>query len=192
MMVRWPANIKGGRVSNETISHLDWVPTLMAAVGEPDVKKKLKAGHEAAGKKFKVHLDGYNFLPNLTGEEKKGPRKEFLYWNDGGQLVGLRYNHWKLVFMEQREKTFNVWTEPFVKLRIPRLFNLRSDPFERASTDSNNYNTWWIRRVFAMVPAQTFVSEYISTFKEFPPRQKPAKFNVDDVLATLKTAAGNN
>lgn len=112
MMVRWPANIKGGRVSNETISHLDWVPTLMAAVGEPDVKKKLKAGHEAAGKKFKVHLDGYNFLPNLTGEEKKGPRKEFLYWNDGGQLVGLRYNHWKLVFMEQREKTFNVWTEP--------------------------------------------------------------------------------
>lgn len=191
MLVRWPGKISGDRISNETISMLDWVPTIMAAVGEPDIKGKLKKGHEAAGKQFKVYLDGYNFLPYLRGTEKKGPRTEYFYWNDGGELVGLRYNQWKLVFMEQREKTFNVWTEPFVKLRIPRLFNLRSDPYERASTESNNYNTWWIRRVFAMVPAQNFVAEYMATFKEFPPRQKSAKFNVDDALASVNSAASN-
>jgi arylsulfatase len=189
MLVRWPAKIPGGTVSNESLSALDWVPTLMAAVGEPDVKEKLMAGHKAGDKEFKVHLDGYNVLPHLTGEADKGPRREFLYWNDGGQLVGLRYDDWKLVFMEQRARGFQVWAEPFVPLRIPKIFNLRTDPFERADTDANNYERWWIERVFALVPAQTFIGEYIATFKEFPPRQKPAKFNVDDALATLKNAA---
>ena len=182
-LVRWPGTIASGRISNEVISMLDWVPTFMAAVGEPDIKDKLIAGHEADGKDFKVYLDGYNFLPYLSEKADKGPRIEFFYWNDGGELVGLRYAQWKLVFMEQRKKMFDVWSEPFVKLRLPKLFNLRSDPYERADTDSNNYRTWWIRRVFTLVPAQTFVGDYMATFKDFPPRQKPAKFNVDDVLA---------
>ena len=151
-------------------------------------------GTSLGDKKLKVHLDGYNLLPNLAGESGKDahwPRREFLYWNDGGQLVSLRYDDWKLVFMEQRERGFMVWAEPFVPLRVPKIFNLRTDPFERADTDSNNYERWWIERIFALVPAQTFVKEYIDTFKEFPPRQKPAKFNVDDALSTLKSSAGD-
>jgi arylsulfatase len=186
-MVRWPGHIKPGSISNEIMSHLDWVPTLMAAAGETDIAAKLEKGHQANGKDFKVHLDGYDFLPFLTGKEAKGPRKEFLYFNDGGELVGLRYNHWKLVFAEQRKHYFDVWSEPFVKLRVPKVFNLRSDPFERADTDSNNYRTWWIRRVFTLVPSQHLVREFVSTFKDFPPRQKPAKFNVDDILKQMKS-----
>jgi len=154
----------------------------------------LKQGAKLGDKNFKVYLDGYNLLPNLTGEagdDAEWPRREFFYWNDGGQLVNLRYDDWKLVFMEQREKGFMVWTEPFVPLRIPKIFNLRTDPFERADTDSNNYERWWIERVFALVPAQTFVAEYIETLKEFPPRQKPAKFNVDDALSKLKSPGSN-
>ncbi len=191
--VRWPGKIEAGRISNEIMSMQDWVPTLMAAVGEPDIKDKLKKGHKADGKTFKVHLDGYNFLPHMTGKAKKGPRKEFFYFNDGGELVGLRYNKWKMVFAEQRKHYFDVWSEPFVKLRLPKLYNLRTDPFERADTDANNYRTWWIRRVFTLVPSQVIVKEFIDTFEEFPPRQKPAKFNVDDVLARLKSGgnAGN-
>lgn len=196
MFVRWPSKIEGGMIVNDTTSALDWVPTLMAAAGNSEIKEQLKAGTKLGDKDFNVHLDGYNLLPNLTGEagaDTAWPRKEFLYWNDGGGLVALRYNHWKLVFQEQRESKFMVWSEPFVPLRLPKLFNLRSDPFERADTDSNNYNRWWIQRVFAMVPAQTFVGEYIQSFKEFPPRQKPAKFNVDDALAAMQKAgsAGN-
>jgi arylsulfatase A-like enzyme len=188
-LVRWPGKIKPGRVSNDIMSLQDWVPTLMAAAGEPDIKEKLKKGHKANGKEFKVHLDGHNFLPYLTGQEEKGPRKEYFYFADTGQMVGLRYNQWKFVFAEQRSKTWRVWTEPFVTLRIPKIFNLRSDPFERADTDSNNYDTWWIRRVFLLVPSQTVVAEALSTFKEFPPRQKPDKFNVEDVLKKMKESA---
>ena len=190
-LVRWPAKIKAGQVSNQIMSQVDWVPTLLAAAGEPDIKEKLLKGHKSDGKQFKVHLDGYNFLPHLTAQEEKGPRKEFLYFSDGGQLVGLRYNNWKLVFAEQRKHYFDVWSEPFVQLRLPKLFNLRSDPFERADTDSNNYRTWWIRRVFVVVPSQVIVKSFADTFKEFPPRQKPAKFNVDDVLANMKAANSN-
>ena len=125
----------------------------------------------------------------LTGKEEKGPRKEFFYFNDGGEMVALRYNNWKLVFAEQRKHYFDVWSEPFVKLRIPKIFNLRSDPFERADTDANNYRTWWIRRIFTLIPSQVVTKEFIETFKEFPPRQKPAKFNVDYELNAMKTAA---
>ena len=191
-MVRWPGKIKPGSISNEIMSQLDWVPTLLAAAGEPDVKEKLLNGHEANGRTFKVHLDGYNFIPHLTGQEKKGPRKEFFYFSDDGELVGLRYNQWKLVFAEQRSRTWRVWSEPFVPLRLPKLFNLRTDPFERADTDANNYDTWWIRRVFTMAPAQTFVGKFIATFKDYPQRQKSAKFNVDDVFQKLNTPAGGN
>jgi len=188
-----------------TTSALDWVPTLMAAAGNAEIKEKLLEGTTLGEKEFKVHLDGYNLLPYITGDTVKSlplltrdavaeagwPRQAFFYWNDGGELVGLRYNHWKLVFKEQRAQTFDVWAEPFVSLRVPKLFNLRSDMYERGDTDSNNYRRWWIRRVFAMVPAQTFVSEHVATFKDFPPRQKPAKFNVDDALNALRNT-GNN
>jgi arylsulfatase len=194
MFVRWPGKIKGGAVVNDSTSALDWVPTLMAAAGKPDIKEQLKKGTKLGDQKYKAYLDGYNLLPNLTstaGDNAAWPRREFIYWNDGGQLVALRYDDWKLVFMEQREKGFMVWSEPFVPLRVPKIFNLRTDPFERADTDANNYERWWIERVFALVPAQTFVKEYIDTFKEFPPRQKPAKFNVDDALSTLKSAPSN-
>jgi arylsulfatase len=187
-MVRWPGKIQADMVSNEIMSAQDWVPTLMAAVGEPDIKEQLKKGHQVGQKKFNVHLDGYNFLPHLTGQDKQGPRKEFFYFNDDGQLVGLRYAQWKLVFMEQRKHFFDVWAEPFVSLRLPKIFNLRSDPFERADIDSNNYRTWWIRHAFLIVPAQEFVGNFLATFKEFPPRQKPAKFNMDDVMKTLLEA----
>ena len=164
----------------------DWVPTLMAAAGEPDIKEKLKKGHKAGGKGFKVHLDGYNFLPYLTGKEETSPRNEIFYFSDDGQLVGVRYNQWKLVFAEQRARTWRVWSEPFVQLRIPKLFNLRSDPFERADTDSNNYDHWWIQRsAFSVTAVREIVAGFVDTFKEFPPRQKPAKFNVDNVMDAM-------
>ncbi len=190
-MVRWPARFKAGTVSNEIVSHLDWVPTLMAAAGETDINAKLKKGYQGANKKYKVHLDGYNLLPYLAGSEKEMPRREFFYFSDDGVLVGLRYNQWKLVFAEQRAARFDVWRDPFVMLRAPKFFNLRSDPFERADTDSNNYNHWWAKRLFLLPPAQHYVGGFLATFKEFPPRQTPAKFNMDDVMKTLTESGGD-
>ena len=191
-MIRWPGKIPAGRVSNALASNLDWAPTLLAAAGVPDIKEKLKKGHVAGNKTYKVHLDGYNLLPHLMGEDKDGPRKEFFYFSDDGQLVGLRYNHWKMVFAEQRSKRFDVWRDPFVPLRIPKIFHLRSDPFERADTDSNTYNHWWVKRAYLFVPAQQVVGQFVGTFKEFPPRQKPAKMNVEDVIKRLKDASPSN
>ncbi len=190
-MVRWPAMFKAGTVSNDIVSHLDWVPTLLAAAGETDINAKLKKGYQAANREYKVHLDGYNLLPLLSGNEKKSPRREFFYFTDDGILAGLRYDQWKVVFNEQRARTFRVWSEPFVSLRLPKFFNLRTDPFERADTDSNNYDTWWIRHAFLAAPAQAYVGEFLATFKEYPPRQTPAKFNLDDVMKTLTESSGN-
>jgi len=185
LLVRWPGKIKAGTVSNEIMAHLDWVPTLMAAAGDPDIKEKLKKGYETAGKRFKVHLDGYNFLPYLTGKENSGPRKEFLYFNDDAQLTALRYNRWKAVFLEQRAEGQAVWRDMWQQLRAPKLFDLRMDPFEKADHDSNTYEDWWVRRAFLIVPAQPFVADFIKTFKEFPPSQKPAAFNLDQVMDQL-------
>jgi arylsulfatase len=184
-LVRWPGRIKPGTVSNEIMSHLDWVPTLMASVGEPDIKEKLKKGYKAGDKTYKAHLDGYNFLPYLTGETNEGPRKEFFYFSDDGQLVGLRRDQWKFVFAEQRARQLQVWLEPFVSLRAPKIFNLRTDPFERADTDANNYNRWLAQRAFLLAPSQVIVGNFLQTFAEFPMRQKPAKFNVDDVMKLM-------
>lgn len=184
-MVRWTGKIPAGSVSNSIMSHLDWVPTIMAAVGDSNIKEELKSGMQVGDKTFKVHLDGYNFLPYLTGKEDKGPRKEFFYFSDDGMLVGLRYNDWKVVFAEQDKHYFDVWAYPLIQLRTPKIFNLRRDPFERADTDSNNYRHWWIRHAFILVPAQEFVGNFAQTFKEFPIRQKPASFNLDDVERTL-------
>jgi arylsulfatase A-like enzyme len=185
-MVRWPGRIAPGTVSNEIISHLDWLPTFLAAAGEPDIKDKLLQGHQAGDKSFRVHLDGYNLLPYLTGQEPKSPRPGFFYFSDDGDLIALRYDNWKLVFMEQRSPgTLGLWAEPFTLLRVPKLFNLRTDPYERADTTSNTYWDWFIDHVFLLVPAQQLVGEFLATFQEFPPRQKAASFTVDQVMDKL-------
>jgi arylsulfatase len=190
-MVRWPGKIKAGEVSNEIMHHMDWMPTLLAAAGEPYIKQKLLKGHKA-GKKFKVHLDGYNFLPHLTGETKKGPRNEIFYFSDDGDLTALRYQDWKLIFMEQRvEATFQAWSEPFVPLRVPLIFNLRRDPYERAQKTSNTYYDWVLDRAYLLVPAQAYVAKFLATFQEFPPRQKAASFSLDKVMEQLLEASGS-
>jgi arylsulfatase len=189
--VRWPGKISAGTVLNGIVSHQDWLPTLLAAAGEPDIKGKLLAGHKAGARTFKVCIDGFNMLPYLTGEVKESPRKSFFYVNDDAQLVALRFDDWKLVFMEQRAKTLALWGEPFVTLRFPKLFNLRRDPFERADHNSNTYWDWVIDRAFLFVPAQAYVAQQIQSLKEFPPRQKPASFNLDRVLDQLKDGSGS-
>ncbi len=191
LVVRWPGVIEPGSISNDTISHLDWLPTIMAAVGEPDIKTKLKQGHTVGDKTFKVHLDGYNFLPRWKGEVDKGPRREFFYFSDTGDLLNLRVDQWKIVFAEQRSEGFDVWQDPFVFLRLPKLFNLRTDPFELADRVSINYGRWRIERIFALVPAQGFVARFLSTFREFPPRQRPASFTIDQVMESMKAGTGS-
>lgn len=188
-LIRWPGRIAAGTVANGIVSHLDWLPTLLAAAGEPDVKQKLLVGHEAAGTTFRVHLDGYDLLPYLTGAEEQSPRTEFFYFSDDGDLVAMRYDNWKLVFMEQRVMgTLQVWFEPFVPLRAPKLFNLRTDPFERADVTSNTYWDWFIDRAFVGVPVQHIVSQFLGTFLEFPPRMKAASFTIDQVQERLEAA----
>jgi arylsulfatase len=164
----------------------------LAAAGEPKIIEKLKAGHKAGKKTFNVHIDGHNFLPYLTGAEDRGPRKEFFYFSDDGDLTGLRYDNWKLIFKEQRMAgTCQIWAEPFVTLRIPKVFNLRTDPFERADITSNTYWDWMIDHAFMLIPAQKIVGDFLVTFKEFPPRQKAASFTVDQVMAKLLTGLGD-
>lgn len=190
-MVRWPGKIKAGSVSNDIMSHMDWLPTLVAAAGEPDINKKLLKGHKAGYKEFKVHLDGYNFLPYLTGETKTSPRKSFFYFSDDGDLTALRYDNWKVVFAQQRAQgTMLVWSEPYVSTRLPWLFNLRTDPYEKASITSNTYWDWYLDHAFLLVPAQDVVGDFLKTFKEYPPRQKAASFTIDQVLDKLAPPGG--
>jgi arylsulfatase A-like enzyme len=192
-MVRWPGHIKPGTVSNDIVSHLDWAPTLLAAAGVPDIKEKLLKGYTAGGKKYKVHLDGYNQLPYLTGQEPKSPREEFFYFSDDGDLTGLRYDNFKFVFMEQRAPgTLRVWSEPYTTLRVPKIFNLRTDPYERADITSNTYYDWLLDHAFMLVPAQAFVGKFIGTFKEFPPRQKAASFTIDKAMEQLGAPVNEN
>ena len=192
-MVRWPGHIKAGMVSNEIVSHLDWAPTLLAAAGVPDVKEQLLKGMKIGDTTFKVHLDGYNLLPYLTGQTPKSPREEFFYFNDDSNLVGLRYDNWKFVFSEQRATgTLKVWGEPFTTLRFPKLFNLRMDPYERADITSNTYYDWWLDHAFICVPAQKIVGQFLETFKEFPPSQKAGSFGIDQVMEQLKQGAAGS
>jgi arylsulfatase len=189
--IRWPGRIKAGSVSNEIISGHDWIQTFLAAAGEPDVKEKLLKGHEAAGKKFKVHLDGYNQLPYLLGEVEKSPRRGFFYFNDDGDLVNLRFENWKVVFMEQRAPgTLRVWAEPFTALRMPKLFDLRADPFERADITSNTYYDWFISQPYLVLAAQTVTAQFLDTFKEFPPRQRAASFSIDQAVEKMRQGIG--
>ncbi len=190
MVVRWPGKIPAGVVSNEIVQHHDWLPTFLAMAGEPGIVEKLKKGHQAAGKTFKVHIDGYNLVPYLTGEVKKSPRQGFVYFDDDGNLVALRFDNWKIVFMEQRaEGTLRIWAEPFVPLRVPKLFNLRTDPFERADITSNTYYDWLLDHIPQVLAAQAIVLPFLETFKEFPPRQKAASFTIDQALAKMSEAA---
>lgn len=192
-MVRWPGKIQAGSVSNGIMHHMDWLPTFLAAAGESDVKKKLLGGHTAIGRNYKVHLDGYNFLPHLMGQEKKSPRDEIFYFSDDGDLTALRYQDWKLVFMEQRAKgTLKLWANPFTPLRLPLMFNLRRDPYERSQLTSNSYYDWLIEHAFLLVPAQQYVGKFLATFKEYPPRQKAASFSLDQVMEQLNKGLGNN
>jgi arylsulfatase len=179
MMVRWPGKIKKGLVSNEIISHQDWLPTLMAAVGDTEVKAKLKKGMKVGDRTYKVHLDGYNFLPHFTGQDKKGPRNDFFYYSDTGQLVAVRNGDYKMVFKEQRAHGLDVWIDPWVNLRAPKMFNLRMDPFERMDREGGGYQQWFMEHMFLFVPTIAMVAQFKATFKEFPQRQKPGSFVVD-------------
>ncbi len=194
-MVRWPGVVKPGSISNGIIHHMDWLPTFAAAAGKTDIKEDLLDGYKskALGREYKIHLDGYNLMDHLKDPQNvESPRKEIFYFSDDGDLTALRYGDWKLIFMEQKvEATLEAWANPFTALRIPLLYNLKRDPYERASITSNTYYDWLIDRVFLMVPAQVYVGKFLSTFVEYPPRQKAASFSLDKVLEKL-TSAGEH
>ena len=190
-MVRWPGHIKPGTVSNEIVAHLDWLPTLVAIGGDTNIKAELLKGYKVGDMTYKVHLDGDNLVPYLTGQVAKAPRESFFYINDDQQVVALRYDNWKLVFMEQQVNgTLRIWANPFTSLRVPKIFNLRTDPYERADVTSNTYYDWLIDHIFLLVPSQAYVGDFLMTFKEFPQRQKADSFNLDDVLRKLKEGGG--
>ncbi|MGV2818329.1 arylsulfatase [Phyllobacterium sp. SL163] len=181
-MIRWPGKIKPDSVSNEIFSGLDWFPTLLAAAGDKDIKDRLLKGTDIGGKTFKVHLDGYNQLPYLEGQQPKGARNEFFYFDDDGQLVAIRWDNWKAVFCEQRAPgNLNIWQDPLICLRVPKLFNLRMDPYERADITSDQYNDWLTKNVYLTAIATMKASEFLQTFIQYPPSQKPASFSVDQV-----------
>jgi arylsulfatase A-like enzyme len=188
-LIRWPGRIEAGSISNEIISHHDWLPTFLTAAGEPGIVEKCKAGHTAGEKTYKVCIDGYDLLPHLTGEVEEGPRPGFMYFSDDGDLLGIRFDHWKVVFMEQRcPGTMQVWAEPFTPLRVPKLFNLRMDPFERADITSNTYWDWLISNAFLVLAGTTLVGRFLETFREFPPRQKAASFTIDQAMEKMEAS----
>ena len=185
-MVKWPASIPAGQVANGIMSHQDWVPTLMAAAGVTDIKQKLLAGHSVGERSFNVHLDGFNFLPYLKGETEKSPRQSFFYVSDDGNIMASRVGDWKYVFSEQRGSRHGVWREPFTTFRIPKLFNLRRDPFERADQNSNTYEEWWIRKISARFgQMQDSMAGFLGSFIKYPQRQRPASFTIDQMLEQI-------
>ncbi len=190
-MIRWPGKIKAGSHTNEIVHHMDWLPTFVAMAGDTNIKANLeKGGVQAIGRTYNVHLDGYDITPLLTGKAEKSPRHEIFYFSDDGDLTALRYDDWKLIFMEQKTQGgFRVWMEPFVPLRVPLIFNLRRDPYERAEITSNTYYDWLLDRAYLLVPAQTYVGNFLATFKKFPPRQKAASFSLDQVMEKLNPAS---
>ncbi len=185
LVVRWPGVIKPGTEINNVVSHEDWLPTLLAAVGQPTVKESLLTGLAAGGMTYKVHLDGYNLLPALKGETTEWPRKEFIYWTDDGDCAALRFEQWKMVFLDQRALGFDVWQDPLVVLRFPKLFNLRSDPFERADKEAPAYTDFRVAHAFLVGPAIGYAAQWIQSFKDFPPRSKPGSFNLSQVMEKL-------
>jgi arylsulfatase A-like enzyme len=187
--MRWPGVIKPGTEINHITSHEDFAPTLVAAAGDPKVTEKLLTGYESGGKTFKVHLDGYDQRDVLAGTGP-GKRNEYFYWTDDGNLAGLRYERWKMVFLDQRAESLNVWQEPLVALRFPKLIDIKGDPFERAQNDAGDYDRWRVEHAFMLVPAQAYVAAHLKTYVEFPPRQKPGSFSLDHVLSKLQEAGG--
>jgi arylsulfatase len=192
-LLRWPGMVEPNSVSNEIVGSHDWLPTLVHAAGEPDVVDKLKSGYEANGKTYKVHIDGYDMTPYLSGDAEEHSRPGFIYFSDDGDVVAMRYHNWKFVFMEQESKgTLYLWMNPFKTLRIPKIFNLRTDPFEYADITSNTFYDSMLRREFLLAPAQQIVAEFLETFKEFPPRQKAPSFSLDQVLEKLQAGVRSN
>ncbi len=192
-MIRWPSKIEAGQVSNEIMHHMDWLPTFLAMAGVPDIKEQLlKGGVRAIGRKYNVHLDGYNSLDYLLGEEEMSPRKEVFYFSDDGDLTALRYNDWKAIFLEHRyPQTLQAWAEPWTPLRIPLLFNLRRDPYERSNITSNTYWDWYLDHVFLLLPAAEYTADFLATFEQFPPRQKPGSFTIGDAKDMILSQVGS-
>jgi arylsulfatase A-like enzyme len=191
LVVRWPGKIPAGVVTNEIIQHHDWLPTFLAIAGEPAIVEKCKKGHKAGDKTFKVHIDGYNMLDFLTKKGVESPRKGLVYFDDDGNLVAVRVGNWKIVFLEQRcPGTLRVWAEPFTALRLPKLYNLRTDPYERADITSNTYYDWTLNHAPQILLGTTVIQPFLATFKDFPPRQKAASFTIDQALEKMSQAAG--
>jgi arylsulfatase A-like enzyme len=191
-VIRWPGVIKPGTVVNEIGAHEDMLPTLLAAAGDPTVKEDLLKGRKTGGMTYKVHLDGYNLIPALKGEAA-WPRREFLYWTDDGGVAALRYGDWKFSFLRQNAVGFSVWQEPFVSLRVPLLANLRMDPFERVQAENAmGYQRWSLEHMFVIAPAAGYVGQWLQSFREFPPRQKPGSFNLDRVMEAMSNPQGGN
>jgi arylsulfatase A-like enzyme len=191
LLVRWPGKIKAGSISNGIVQHHDWLPTFLAMAGDTEVVEELKKGYKAIRRTYKNHIDGYNLLPYLTGEVTESPRNIYFYFSDDGDVLGIRFDNWKIVFMEQRCKgTLQVWAEPFIRLRLPKIFNLRTDPYEFADTTSNTYWDWMIHNVYFIYVAQAAAGKFAETFKEFPAIQKPNSFTIDDAMAKMSEAAG--
>ena len=188
--VRWPGHFLADTTLNGIVAHEDWLPTFAAAAGAPDIKEKLLNGVDINGRHYRNHVDGYNQLDYLSGKVKESPRNEFWYVNDDGQIVAARYQDWKVVFLENRGEAFGVWREPFVELRVPLLFNLRRDPFEKAQHNSNTYNDWFLDRPFVIVPIQGLAAKFLATMKDYPPSQSPGSFNLSKIEEQLRNSAG--
>ena len=188
--IRWPGVIEPGTVINDIGAHEDMLPTLVAAAGNTSAKEDLRKGAKANGRKYKVHIDGYNLLPALKGEGE-WPRSEFLYFTDDGSVAALRYNNWKITFLRQDEEGIAVWENPYTQLRAPMIANLRMDPFEKANDESIGYPEWWVDHMFVIAPASAYVGQWLQSFREFPPRQKPGSFNLDRVLESITKGAGD-
>ena len=190
--VRWPGHFPAGTTLNGIVSHEDWLPTFAAVAGDTDVKQRLLDGTTINGRKYRNHIDGYNLLDYLSGKTKESPRHEFWYVNDDGQVVAARYDDWKVVFLENRGEAFGVWREPFTELRVPLLFNLRRDPFEKAQHNANVYNDWFLSRAFVLVPIQGLAAKFLMSMKEYPPSQTPGSFNLTKIEEQLRNATGSH
>ncbi len=188
--IKWPGQFPAGEVRNGIVSHEDWLPTFAAAGGNPDIAEQLKNGVELNGRTYKNFLDGANQLDYISGKTKESPRANFMYVNDDGNIVAMRYNDWKAVFMENRGQAFEVWREPFTELRVPLLFNLRRDPFEKAQHNSNTYNDWFLDRVYVLAPLQRVAGQFLMTMKEYPPSQSPGSFNLEGIQKKIQATMG--
>ena len=190
--VRWPDHFPAGTTLNGIVSHEDWLPTFAAVAGDTDIKERLLKETTINGRKYRNHLDGYNQLDYLSGKTNVSPRNEFWYVNDDGQVVAARYDDWKVVFMENRGQAFGVWREPFIELRVPLLFNLRRDPFEKAQHNANMYEDWFLDHPFVIVPIQTLATKFLLSMKEYPPSQSPGAFNLSKIEEMLKNSGGSH